>query len=30
MLWTIQEGKIGRGKMFQTKEEALEAVVPSE
>jgi ketosteroid isomerase-like protein len=26
MLWTLQEGKIVRVKMFQTKEEALEAV----
>jgi hypothetical protein len=26
MLWTLREGKIVRAKMFQTKEEALEAV----
>ena len=26
MLWTVQEGKIVRVKMFQTKDEALEAV----
>jgi len=26
MLWTVQESKILRAKMFQTKEEALEAV----
>jgi ketosteroid isomerase-like protein len=26
MLWTMQEGKIARVKMFQTKDEALEAV----
>ena len=26
MLWTVREGKIVRGKMFHTKEEAIEAV----
>ena len=26
MLWTVREGKIVRAKMFQTKDEALEAV----
>jgi|SRR6188474_3954143 uncharacterized protein len=26
MLWTLRDGKIVRAKMFQTKEEALEAV----
>ena len=30
MLWTVREGKIVRGKMFQTKEEAIEAVGLSE
>ena len=30
MLWTVQEGKIVRVKMFQTKDEALEAVRLSE
>ena len=30
MLWTVQEGKILRVKMFQTKQEALEAVGLSE
>jgi ketosteroid isomerase-like protein len=30
MLWTIREGKIARGKMFQTKQEAIEAVDLSE
>jgi ketosteroid isomerase-like protein len=26
MLWTLREGKIARAQMFQTKEEALEAI----
>jgi ketosteroid isomerase-like protein len=30
MLWSVREGKILRGKMFQTKDEALEAVRLSE
>ncbi len=30
MLWTVREGRIVRGKMFQTKEEAIEAVGLSE
>jgi ketosteroid isomerase-like protein len=30
MLWTVQEGRISRVKMFQTKDEALEAVRLSE
>ena len=30
MLWTVQEGKIVRVKMFQTKDEALDAVRLSE
>jgi ketosteroid isomerase-like protein len=30
MLWTTREGKIVRGKMFQTKDEALEAAGLSE
>ena len=30
MLWTLKEGKIVRGKMFQTKEDALDAVGLSE
>jgi ketosteroid isomerase-like protein len=30
MLWTMREGKIVRGQMFQTKEEAIEAVGLSE
>ena len=30
MLWTMREGKIIRGKMFQTKEEAIGAAGPSE
>ena len=30
MLWTVREGKILRGKLFQTKEEALEAALRSD
>ena len=30
MLWTVQQGKIVRAKMFQTKDDALQALGLSE